>query len=302
MLNNLITSLITFLIALVPNLNSNISSPPNVEVNQTTIIFTGDIMLGRSVMGEALDNNDPYYPFRKTFDVLKNADITFANLENPIVTNCPRVVGGFKFCTSPEIAQGLRYSGIDIVTLANNHTNNYGKAGFEETKKYLTDMNISYVGDNNLEIIEKNLPAQAGGTKFGFLGFNYTFGIDNLDRDLELIKSSDPLVDVLIVENHWGDEYHSIANNLQTTVAHKMVEHGADVIIGNHPHWVQNYEEYIGKPIYYSLGNFIFDQSWSEETKKGLVVKMTFDGKNLVKKEEFKTYTPKKGQPEILQD
>lgn len=295
MVNRLISSVVAFLIALVPNLNNTISNPSNDEVDQTTIIFTGDVMLGRSVMGEALDNNDPYYPFRHIKDVIKNADITFSNLENPIVSNCPIIVGGFKFCTTPEIAKGLNFAGIGIVTLANNHSGNYGKAGFEETKKYLKEDDIKYVGDGNLEIIEKN------GIKFGFLGFNYTFGIDNLNRDLELIKSSDPLVDVLIVENHWGDEYQSTANSLQTIAAHKMIDSGADVIIGNHPHWVQNYEEYMEKPIYYSLGNFVFDQMWSEETKKGLVVKMTFDGKNIVKREEFKTYINKIGQPEIIQ-
>ncbi len=83
--------------------------------------------------------------------------------------------------------------------------------------------------------------------------------------------------------------------------AHKMIENGADVIIGHHPHWVQNYEEINGKPVYYSLGNFIFDQAWSEETKKGLLLKITFEGKDIINKEEFKTYTPKIGQP-VLQD
>ncbi len=292
MLNNLISSLIAFVLMLVPSFNI-ISNPPAGEVNQTSIIFTGDIMLGRSVMGAALDNDDPFYPFRKTADFLKSSDITFVNLENPIVEDCKRHAGGFKFCTTPEIAKGLSLAGVDIVTLANNHSGNYGKAGFEETKKYLDQDGVKYVGDGNIEIIEKN------GIKFGFLGFNYTFTKDNLEKDLELIKESDPKVDVLIVGNHWGEEYQAIANRFQVTVAKQMVDAGADLIIGHHPHWVQNFEEYLDKPIYYSLGNFIFDQMWSEETKKGLVVKMIFEGKELIKREEFKTYTPKIGQPTI---
>lgn len=291
MLNNLISSVIAFVLMFVPSLPIQGVNPP---IPQTTIIFTGDIMLGRSVMGASLDSSDAYYPFRNTADFLKNADITFANLENPIVDDCKRHVGGFKFCTTPEIAKGLEFAGIDIVTLANNHSGNYGEEGFEDTKKYLIKENIKYVGDNNLEIIEKN------GIKFGFLGFNYTFTKNDLEKDLLLIKDSDPKVDILIIGNHWGDEYKDIANSFQSTVARKMVENGADVIIGHHSHWVQNYEEIDGKPIYYSLGNFVFDQMWSEETKKGLVVKMTFDGKELVKREEFKTYTSKIGQPEII--
>ncbi len=253
-------------------------------------------MLGRSVMGASIDNNDPYYPFRNTADFLKNADITFANLENPIVKGCPRHVGGFKFCTTPEIADGLNFVGIDVVTLANNHTNNYGREGIEETKEYLTSKNINYVGQGNLVIKEVNE------TKFGFLGFDlvsnqFTF------KDQELIASSDKLVDVLIVSPHWGTEYEALANRLQVTVAQKMVENGADLIIGHHPHWVQNNEMIGNTLVYYSLGNFIFDQMWSEETKKGLIVKMTFDpptgetGAKLIKTEEFKTYIPKIGQP-----
>jgi poly-gamma-glutamate synthesis protein (capsule biosynthesis protein) len=293
MLNNLISSLIAFLIALVPSFPVKMTEVP---IPQITIIFTGDIMLGRSVMGAALDNNDSFYPFKNTADFLKNADITFANLENPIVKGCPRHVGGFKFCTTPEIADGLNFVGIDVVTLANNHTNNYGREGIEETKEYLTSKNINYVGQGNLVIKEVNE------TKFGFLGFDlvsnqFTF------KDQELIASSDKLVDVLIVSPHWGTEYEALANRLQVTVAQKMVENGADLIIGHHPHWVQNNEMIGNTLVYYSLGNFIFDQMWSEETKKGLIVKMTFDpptgetGAKLIKTEEFKTYIPKIGQP-----
>ena len=113
-MDSLISSLIAFLIALVPVSSIHTSNPP---IDQTTIMFTGDIMLGRSVMGAAIDNNDSLYPFRHVKDVIKNADITFGNLENPIVTDCQRHSGGFKFCTTPEISQGLNFSGFDIVNL-----------------------------------------------------------------------------------------------------------------------------------------------------------------------------------------
>lgn len=293
-MDKLISSLVVFLIALVPSFNTNISNPPTDEVKQTTIIFTGDIMLGRSVMDASLDNNDSFYAFRSTADFLKDADITFGNLENPIVTGCQRHVGGFKFCTTPEIARGLSFAGFDVVTLANNHTNNYGKDGFEETKKYLNEIGIKSVGYNNLEIIEKN------NIKFGFLGFDYVTSQKNIEVDLNLIKESDPKVDVLIISPHWGEEYKATANGFQTNLAKRMVDSGADLIIGHHPHWVQNNEEIDGKPVYYSLGNFIFDQMWSEETKKGLVVKITFEGNSVIKREEYKTYIPKMGQP-VLQ-
>lgn len=290
-MDKLISSLLAILISILPA--QSIKSPQTND-NKTTIVFGGDVMLGRSVMGEALDQNDPLYPFRKTADFLKDADVTFVNLENPIVKDCPRHKGGFKFCTTYDIAGGLNYSGVDIVTLANNHTENYGKSGFEETKSYLKENGLEYVGDGNLVIKEVD------GVKFGFLGFNYTFSTTGLAKDLGVIKNSDSQVDILIVGNHWGQEYKNIANSFQVNAAHQMIDNGADVVIGHHPHWVQNFEEYNGKPIYYSLGNFVFDQMWSEETKKGLLVKMTFDKTDVVDRQEFRTYIPKIGQPELV--
>lgn len=290
-MDNLISFLIAILIAIIP---TSFLQPIGIFVPQTSIIFTGDIMLGRSVMGASIDNNDSYYSFRNVAEFLKSADITFGNLENPIVENCQRHVGGFKFCTTPEIAKGLNFAGFDIVTLANNHTNNYGNDGFWQTKKFLMVDNIKSVGYDNFEIIEKN------GIKFGFLGFDYVTSQNTIDNDLKLIKNSDSIVDVLIVSPHWGTEYQAVANDFQVEIAHKMIENGADIIIGHHPHWVQNFEEYQGKPIYYSLGNFIFDQMWSEETKQGLIVKMTFDEEEIIKREELKTYISKMGKPEIV--
>lgn len=291
-MSNLISSLISFLIALIPTF----SGITIQAVNQTTILFTGDIMLGRSVMGEAIDRNDYLYPFRNVQSFLSDADITFGNLENAVIKNCPRQYkGSFSFCTTSEIAKGLQESGVDVVTLANNHSYNFGVDGFEETKKNLGDIGIKSVGYNNLEIIEKN------NIKFGFLGFDFVTSQINLNSNIDLVKTSDPQVDVLIVSPHWGEEYKDTANKFQQETAIKMIEAGADIIIGHHPHWVQNYEEINGKPVYYSLGNFIFDQAWSEETKKGLLVKITFEEKDIVKKEEIKTYTPKIGQP-VLQE
>ena len=211
MIDKLISSLLAFFLALVPTVSQKAVNLPNNEVD---IIFAGDVMLGRSVMGASLDNNDPFYPFRKLNDFLSSADITFVNLENPIIENCKRHVGGFTFCTTPAIAKGLSFAGINVVTLANNHSGNYGHEGLEETKSHLTTLGIKSVGYNNLEIIETN------GIKFGFLGFNYTFGITNLEKDLKLIKESDSKADVLIVSPHWGEEYKAIANNFQVNAAH----------------------------------------------------------------------------------
>lgn len=305
MLDTIISSLITFVLILVPSWsNQQFVS----QSSQTSIIFTGDIMLGRSVMGEAIDKNDYLYPFRNVRSFLSGTDITFGNLENAVIYNCPRQYkGSFSFCTTPEIAKGLQESGIDVVTLANNHSYNFGIDGFEETKKNLGNLGIKSVGWGNLVMNSNFVIKEVNGTKFGFLGFDYVTTQKNIENDLNYIRESDLLVDVLIVSPHWGEEYKAVANNFQVNLAKRMVENGADLVIGHHPHWVQNYEEINGKPVYYSLGNFVFDQMWSEETKKGMVVKITFDppngetGAKIIKTEGFKTYIPKIGQP-ILSD
>ncbi len=267
---------------------------PKVSFKQTKLILTGDVMLGRNVMLEAIYAKNPNYPFKKVADKLRRADIVFINLENPIVKNCPRHDDGFTFCTTPEIAEGLVESGVDVVSLANNHSGNYGQKGITETVTYLENKGILVTGLGKLARLERN------GIKFGFLGFEYVFKPANQDH-LKLVAQSDPLVDILIVGVHWGDEYKAIANDFQRKLAREFIKNGADVVVGHHPHWVQDSEIIDGAPVYYSLGNFIFDQMWSEETRQGIVVELTFDDTNLVNQQIFKTYIKNTGQPEFLE-
>jgi len=258
---------------------------------ETEIILTGDIMLGRSVMATSLSRKNVNYPFEKVAEILKTADITVGNLENPITKDCPISNDGFKFCTSPEMAQGLIFAGIDIVSLANNHTTNYGNDGFIQTKNYLKKENIDFVGDKNLVIKEAN------GTKFGFIGMDFTVN-QPVEADYEFIKESKKSVDVLIVMLHWGVEYTSSPTATQKLMAKKIIGAGADVIDGGHPHWPQDIEYIEGKPVFYSLGNFVFDQSWSEETKRGLVVKLKYQGNKLLGVDKMPIYMKNFGQPE----
>lgn len=266
-------------------------SPKKVE-----IILAGDIMLGRSVLIKSIDKeNNPNYPFLEVSEFLLSADLVFANLETPVVTDCPRFEHGFTFCADPKMVEGLVYSGVNVVSLANNHMLNFGKEGLEDTKKYLTNSNISYVGVNNLAT------RKIKDTTFGFLGFDFTVNVPT-QKDWDLIKESDSKVDILIVGVHWGEEYKDKANNNQRAWAKKMVENGADVVSGHHPHWVEDYELIDGKPVYYSLGNFVFDQMWSEETKKGLLVKLTFEDGKIVNEELTNTYIENIGQPKITKE
>ena len=238
-------------------------------------------------------NNDPNFPFWNVGKVLKDADLVFVNLESPIVTDCPRIFEGYKFCAPPLMMEGLVTAGVDVVTLANNHTYNFGVDGFNETISYLNTKNIDSVGYGNL------VKRKMGETTFGFLGFDFLTNTP-IQEDYDLVQTSDKEVDVLIVGVHWGEEYVDVPGEYQTGIAEKLVESGADLIAGHHPHWVQSIDEIEGVPVYYSLGNFVFDQMWSEETKKGLVVILEYDGEKIVGEERLHSYTRLRGQPEFI--
>src|SRR3990172_2885415 len=177
------------------------------EVDKNTqIILLGDVMLGRTVLTTSEDLNDYVYPFRKIAELTKDADLTVANLESPIVTNCPRFESGFTFCSDPKMVEGLTYSGIDMVNLANNHNQNFGSVGLEETKKYLGSAGILY---SNRELAVKEI----NGLKVGLLGFDKSQQ-SNPNLTLEeqnLVRDADSKVDILIVSMHWGVEYQEKA-------------------------------------------------------------------------------------------
>ncbi|KKQ25374.1 MAG: SH3 type 3 domain protein [Microgenomates group bacterium GW2011_GWC1_37_12b] len=287
----------------------------NSETGKVKLLLGGDVMLGRTVQNVIKTGNDNTYPFFQIADFLKSYDLVFVNLENPIVKNCPSTSSGFKFCSNPESLESLKYGGIDIVNIANNHTGNYGKTGFVDTKNYLSDGGISYVGDGNLVIKQLN------DEKLGFLGFDFTVNKPS-PADYELVKKSDSEVDFLVVAIHWGSEYKKDPNEYQRQWAKEFIENGADIIAGSHPHWVQGVDcvnkdkwEYFDrelmdaklasnpceKIVFYSLGNLVFDQMWSEETKKGLLVELSLGEDGMSEIKTHKIYIEKIGQPIIVE-
>lgn len=271
---------------------SPIPTPPPA----LSIMLTGDIMLGRSVNRQSLESRDFTWPFTYVYSELAQADITVSNLENAIVPDCPLMTGGFTFCAPVEAVTGLTFAGIDVVSLANNHSTNFGIQGLADTQQALEDADISVIGVGEPAIVTHN------DTTVAFLGYN---DIGNLaavaKADSEKIAadiiSLRDRTDIVVVFIHWGEEYKRDPNTRQIEIARAAVDAGADAVIGHHPHWVQTKETYNGKPIYYSLGNFIFDQEWSRETKEGLAVKLNYQSKQLVGIEELPVLIQDYGQP-----
>ncbi len=293
--------------------------PQNVQAEQNepvTLLTTGDIMLGRTVMSVSKKLNDPLYPFGLVSDKLNKAGIVYINLENPIIKDCPQHVEGFRFCADLYMVEGLSFAGVDVVNIANNHMLNWGEDGKQQTLKTLSDKGIKTTGYGNLAYVEQNR------IKFGFIGFDFvTNGYILSEEEKEVINRLDANTDILVSGVHWGNEYDDVANSHQRKMAQELIDMGVDLIIGHHPHWVQdldcfikngeNYEvinikrEDFGKKycpnnsirVYYSLGNFIFDQMWSEETRRGLAVEFTFVGGEIVQEEYFPVYMREWAQP-----
>jgi gamma-polyglutamate biosynthesis protein CapA len=246
------------------------------EKHEIKLLFVGDVMMTRYVEKRIKKLNREYiYPFEKILNYLKTFDYVIANLEGPISDKGVKVGSKYSFRMKPDVAEALSKANINIVNLANNHIFDYGKVAFEDTLKNLEKNNIKHIGNSYKPlIIEKE------GVKIGFLGFSDflkhlevkegKIGIAIVNSNLsEIIKKAKEKVDILIVSFHWGEEYKKIANERQRKIAKIAIDSGADLVIGHHPHIIQNIEKYKDKFIFYSLGNFIFDQNFSKETMIG---------------------------------
>lgn len=258
-------------------------SQPKIEESQVrndfnfTLISTGDIGLVRDVNAKIVAQNDPTYPFVGIADYLNHADLTLANLEGPLIEKCPIILTGFKFCGSSDNAKGLKFAGIDGASLANNHSTNYGQVGLEQTQKSLDQEGIISFGTGDTISY-----AQVQGRKVALIGFvelgNKWPGLNNATEEnvVSLIKKAKTASDAIIVSFHWGPEYVRKPSGNMVKLAHLAVDNGADLVLGNHSHWIMDTEEYKGVFISYGQGNTIFDQDWSEETKEGVLYKFDF--------------------------
>ncbi|TMF05890.1 MAG: CapA family protein [Chloroflexi bacterium] len=268
-----------------------------------TVIATGDVIPARYVDVTIRDHGDDFlYPVAATKDITSAADLTVINLEAPLIDDCAYHDSGLIFCGRPGFVAALQAAGVDVVTLENNHIANHGEEAVHET--------IQHLEAGGLHWADRDTPAimEVRGLKFGFLAYN---GVEQpLDLDLMVaqIKALRPKVDVLAVSVHWGQEYVRIpsavppvANDNPVEIAHLAVDAGADILIGNHPHWVQAVEIYKGKFIAYAHGNFIFDQMWSYETRVGVLGKYTFYDDKLVGVEFIPTIIENYAQPRLLE-
>jgi poly-gamma-glutamate synthesis protein (capsule biosynthesis protein) len=262
-----------------------------------TLLATGDTIPARLVNIEATRRGDFLWPFRPTADYVKNADITFVNLETPLLAGCPARTTGLVFCGDPRFVDGLTAIGTKVANLANNHV--YAGPDTERTADLLQQHGIPSATNLGPPVI-----LNVKGLKVAFVGCNAVTGGPPVDRaalqaDIQHAREQ---ADVVVVQFHWGKEYErqplvapGVAPDDPFELGHLAIDSGADLVIGNHPHWVQGVEVYKNHLITYAHGNYVFDQVncypsigsdyrtyCSDDTRTSVVGTYTFVGTHLV--------------------
>lgn len=279
-----------------------------------TILAGGDIMMDRGVEAVIKREEEDYnFSFDLIRDDLKKADYVFANLEGSISDVGADTGKPYSFRFEPAVADALSNGGINGVSLANNHMLDWGRESLCETTKHLQKMNIDYVGAGcDSQTAERPLIKQFGDTSVGFLAYTEFYqgahavggapGMSewNLEKIQERIDDLKNQVDIIIVSMHWGTEYKDRATDAQVALGQQFIDMGADVIVGHHPHVDQEIERYGDGWIIYSLGNFIFDQSWSENTMEGLLAEIKIQNRRVYDIKPISIQLNKNYQPYII--
>lgn len=276
--------------------------PSERQFNRASAIkmtSVGDIILGRTVYRKMTEKGY-LSPFSHVAGTLAAADLTFGDLECPLSDAFTPPAHGMAFVAPKRAIEGIKASGFDILGLANNHSTNFGTKALTDTLATLKQNNIEYVGGGYNESEAKSFKVLTiKGKKFVFLSFNCIIGDlaasenspgdwhvklepwERIDQDqicevVTKVEEARKAGDFVIVMAHWGQEYTHDPNPQMISLARQIIDAGADLIVGTHPHWTQGVEVYKGKLITYSLGNFVFDQEWSRKTKQGLILDTIF--------------------------
>lgn len=240
------------------------------------VLFVGDMMFDRTIRTLSEQRGDDFV-FSCISDYLDGFDLVVGNLEGPVTGSesvsrmtVPGDVGNTTFTFPVSTASALARNNIRMVSLANNHIFDFGRKGIGETKDTLAREGVAYFGDP-LDPAGTSSFKNLGGVSVAFVGFTEFYGIHTVEYAVSEISRVRDLSDFVVVFAHWGEEYQSVTER-QRDIARQFVEAGADLIVGAHPHVIQDSERIGDSSVYYSLGNFIFDQYWDESVRTGLVL------------------------------
>ncbi|SCW59424.1 poly-gamma-glutamate synthesis protein (capsule biosynthesis protein) [Paenibacillus tianmuensis] len=270
-----------------PATESGAATAPPEQSPGVKLTFVGDVMFGSKV-DDLLQKNGYDYPYKHVKPYLEKADITVANLETPITTRGAAQEKEYVYRSSPQSLPELKRVGVDLVNLANNHSMDYGVEGLLDTLDYLDAQDIKHVGaGRNSDEAYRYVIMEQKGMKIAFLGFSRVIpdtswyaGKSNpgmaetysTKLAFESIGKARAEADLVVVIAHWGEERKAYPVKSQTDLARQYIDHGADLIVASHPHVVQGFEQYKGKWIAYSMGNFIFTTNDNPNTWESMIL------------------------------
>ena len=258
--------------------------------DSVSILAVGDLMLAGS-MAPVLRQYGPDYPFDSVRTIIRNSDIAMANLEAPFADCGEAHDKKYTFRMRPDAVSGIKNAGFDLCTLANNHILDYGREGLAQTLQVLNSAGLAYCGAGmNRNEAEDPCIVTSHGIRVGFLAYSLTYPEDfwatlsrcgtafprqsALEKNIREIKQ---MADVVVVSFHWGGERMEHPKPYQREYARRVIDLGADVVIGHHPHVIQGIEKYKNKLIFYSLGNFAFG-STNPCYREGVMIKIWVNG------------------------
>ena len=276
-------------------MESVIESETDTEGEPAEILlsFTGDCILGTDEFF-AWDTGlpayynlyGPEYFLKNVRSIFEEDDLTIVNMEGTLTEETTRVDKQFAFKGDPEYVKILTSSSVEAANVANNHSHDYGEKSFQDTVQTLEENGIKTFGYDDVAVLEVK------GIRVGM------FGIYELDDHLERIpqvkqdiaKLKDQNVDIIVAVFHWSNELVTVPDENQVTLAHLAIDEGADVVVGHHPHVVQGIDEYKGKTIAYSLGNFCFGGNTHPTEMDTFIFQQKFilDGKRNITGSEYK--------------
>ena len=275
----LIVLALLLIVALWATIFNPSTSVVDIEPKEdVSIAVTGDVMFARKMPSVLSFESSP---FSGVSDVVSNVDLLLINFENAATTSGDALKGDVPLKCDPSYVPLAKANNVTVAALANNHAIDYGIAGMQDTLENLKNADITPIGAGNTEDeAHQAVVKDVNGRKITILNYmdsenfaEYSYdampyangsnpgysAYDSQDAQKQIGENNDS--DLIVAYLHFGNEYSNSPNENQVKIAHELIDYGADVVIGSHPHVTQGIEMYNGKPIFYSLGNFIFDQS-----------------------------------------
>jgi poly-gamma-glutamate synthesis protein (capsule biosynthesis protein) len=296
-----------------PSLNTAKPSTQSSQNKEIKILIAGDTMLARTVGQSIINGTDPFLGVASLF---RSYDLVVVNLEanvSPPQLGNPQPGKLFTFNAPLEVIPALKKADVGLVTLANNHTMDFGAQALTYETDNLTKNSIGYFGaGKNINGAFEPKIASLPGVTIAFIGLNdietsytkassSTAGSAFFDKNLvaAALQKARQKADIVIVVPHWGVEYSLNYNSRQKEFGHFFIDSGADLVVGMHPHVIEGSEEYQGKMIYYSLGNFVFDGMSGNNTDQGNVLEVAIKNRKIASTRLIQIFLSSQGFPQL---